>query len=75
MLIRVIIYTRGDETMKYSELKKLLKKYGCKLVREGKRHELWYSPITGETFPVGRHNTEDVKSGTAKSILRAAGIE
>ena len=41
--------------MKYSELKKLLKKNGCRMEREGANHELWYSPITGKTFPVGRH--------------------
>ena len=51
--------------MTYGEIKRQLKKIGCYLVREGKRHELWYSPVTGETFPVGRHNTEEVKNGTA----------
>ncbi|MBO5218382.1 MAG: type II toxin-antitoxin system HicA family toxin [Clostridia bacterium] len=61
--------------MKYSELKKLLKKAGCRIEQEGARHEIWYSPKTGSRFPVGRHNTQDVKNGTLKSILKAAGIE
>lgn len=61
--------------MKYSELEKLLKQAGCKVDHEGKRHTMWYSPITGQLFPVGRHRTEDVKSGTLRSILTAAGLK
>ena len=61
--------------MKYSELKKLLKKHGCYLKRDGARHDIWYSPITDQMFPVGRHDSQDVKNGTLKSILKAAGIE
>lgn len=61
--------------MKYSELEKLLRKAGCTIVREGKNHTIWYSPITGKQFPVGRHKSQDVKSGTLKSIKDAAGLE
>lgn len=61
--------------MKYSEVKKLLKKNGCYMVREGTNHERWYSPKTGKTFSVSRHNSQDAKSGTLKSILRDAGLE
>ena len=59
--------------MTFSELKKLLKQNGCYLHHEGKNHEIWYSPKTGKTFPVGRHKSEDVKNGTLKSIKRDAG--
>lgn len=61
--------------MKYSELKKLLKKNGCYLVREGANHEQWYSPKTGKTFSIGRHSTQEVASGTLKNIKRDAGLE
>ena len=61
--------------MKYSELKKLLRKNGCKLEREGAGHEIWSSSITGKRFTVGRHNTEEVKSGTLKNILKDAGVQ
>lgn len=61
--------------MKYSELEKLLKKAGCTIHREGSNHTIWYSPITGKTFPVGRHRSEDVRPGTLKSIKRDAGLE
>lgn len=60
--------------MKYGELKRLLRKHGCYLHHQGTRHEIWYSPITGKQFPVGRHDTQEAKSGTCKSILKDAGI-
>ena len=61
--------------MTYGELKRLLKKNGCKIIREGSNHEIWYSPITNEQFPVGRHTNEEVKKGTLQSILKAAGLK
>ena len=61
--------------MKYSELEKILRKNGCYPVMEGHRHRMWYSPKTGARFTVGRHKTEDVRPGTLKSILKAAGID
>ncbi|WP_294471548.1 type II toxin-antitoxin system HicA family toxin [uncultured Ruminococcus sp.] len=61
--------------MKYSELKKLLKKNGCYLVREGANHEQWFSPQTGKTFSIGRHKGQEVASGTLKNIKRDAGLE
>ena len=61
--------------LKYNELKKLLKKNGCFLERQGKNHEIWFSPKTGCFFTVGRHGTEEVAAGTLKSIKKDAGIE
>lgn len=61
--------------MRYSELEKLLKKAGCTVFRQGSNHTIWYSPITGEKFPVGRHSGEEIPIGTLKSIKRAAGLE
>lgn len=60
--------------MKYSELEKLLKKAGCYPEHEGGNHRIWYSPITGERFPVGHHKTQEVPKGTLKGILSAAGL-
>ena len=61
--------------MKYSELKKLLKKHGCYKSDEGSNHEKWFSPINSKTFQVGRHNSEDVRKGTCHAILKQAGIK
>jgi len=61
--------------MKYSELKRLLRKNGCRFDHEGTRHEMWYSPITGLYFPVGRHDKKDCPKGTLDSILKDAGLK
>ncbi len=61
--------------MNYGELKRKLKAAGCYKIDEGKRHERWYSPETGQEFPVGRHNQQEVATGTLKSIGNAAGIK
>lgn len=61
--------------MNHGELKKKLKEIGCYKVSEGKKHERWHSPITGEDFPVGRHNAKEVPSGTLKSILNSSGLK
>jgi predicted RNA binding protein YcfA (HicA-like mRNA interferase family) len=60
--------------MKNSEIVKLLKKNGCILIRHGSNHDIWYSPITKKQFAVPRHKDE-IKTGTAKAILKEAGIE
>ncbi|RRK31185.1 type II toxin-antitoxin system HicA family toxin [Schaedlerella arabinosiphila] len=60
--------------MKTSELLKILKKNGCYLLRHGKRHDIWYSPISNKKFSIPRHKDE-IKSGTQKSILEDAGIQ
>lgn len=60
--------------MKTSELVKLLKKYGCYLVREGGNHQIYRSPITGNVIQVWRH-AKEVPTGTVNKILKDAGIK
>ena len=61
--------------MKYAELKRLLKQYGCYKYEEGGNHEKWLSPINNKKFSVGRHDSEDGPKGTFNSILKQAGIK
>jgi predicted RNA binding protein YcfA (HicA-like mRNA interferase family) len=61
--------------MKYSELEKKLKKQGCYWVKNGKRHPIWYSPNTGLNFELSYHANEEIKIGTLKGILKAAGVK
>lgn len=61
--------------MRYSELERLLKKAGCRVDHEGTRHTMWYSPITGQYFPVPRHKGQEGKTGTVEKILKAAGLK
>jgi len=60
--------------MKRSELLKLFSKNGIMFLQHGKRHDIYYSPITGNTFPVPRH-AKEIAVGTLKSIMKDAGLE
>ncbi|MFV0574944.1 MAG: type II toxin-antitoxin system HicA family toxin [Vibrio sp.] len=60
--------------MKSADLIKELKKAGCILKRQGKgSHQIWFSPITGKTFPVP-HPKGTLPIGTVRSIKKTAGI-
>ena len=61
--------------MKYSELERKLKKEGCYYVKNGKKHPIWFSPITGKEFDMSHHRSEEIKFGTLKSILNTAGVK
>ena len=61
--------------MKYSEVERKLKKAGCYWVRGGANHPIWLSPITGITFQLSNHRSEEVKSGTLKSICKDSGVK
>jgi predicted RNA binding protein YcfA (HicA-like mRNA interferase family) len=62
--------------MKYNELHRKLRKYGCYLTgKQQAGHPEWYSPITGRKFATSNHESQEVKTGTLKSILRDAGIK
>ena len=61
--------------MKYSELTRMLTAAGCRLVKHKTRHDWWYSPITGQHFPVPRHQSEEVTPKTLESIKKVAGID
>lgn len=60
--------------MKTQELIKLLKKNKCRLLRNGSRHDIWYSKITNKQFSVPRHKAE-IPVGTLKNIFKDAGLE
>ncbi|MDR0973815.1 MAG: type II toxin-antitoxin system HicA family toxin [Prevotellaceae bacterium] len=61
--------------MKTSELIKILSANGCYFLSHGGRHDRWFSPITGKTFPVPRHGSQEIPKGTERSIRKRAGIE
>lgn len=60
--------------MKTQELIKLLRKHDCFVLRNGKRHDIWYSEITQKQFPVPRHKAE-IPVGTLNNILKDAGVK
>nr|WP_311471207.1 type II toxin-antitoxin system HicA family toxin [uncultured Porphyromonas sp.] len=61
--------------MKYNELHRLLRKYGCYPTGVSVAgHPEWYSPITGRYFPTSNHESKEVAIGTLKKIKRDAGL-
>lgn len=60
--------------MKRSELLSLFNKNNIILLEHGKRHDIYYSPITGKKIPVPRH-AKEIAEGTLKSIKKDAGLE
>jgi len=60
--------------MKTSELLKKVKNNGCKFVRHGAKHDIYYSPTTGKEFAIPRHKGE-VSKGTLHNILTDAGLQ
>lgn len=62
------------QTMKTSELIKILKKAGCYKLRSGGSHDIWISPMTDKKFQVPCHGAKEVKTGLANGILKDAGI-
>lgn len=61
--------------MKYSELIREVKSFGCFLKRHGSNHDVYQSPITGKLFTIPRHHSEEVPKGTLNSIRKTAGIK
>ena len=38
-------------------------------------HPIWYSPISEDSFPTSRHESQEVKVGTLNRILKKAGLK
>ncbi|MFW5760506.1 MAG: type II toxin-antitoxin system HicA family toxin [Cyclobacteriaceae bacterium] len=54
--------------MKRQALIKHLKKCGCYLLREGKKHSIFINPENGKEAPIPRHT--EVKNLLAKAICK-----
>ena len=54
--------------MKRVDLVKQLEKGGCKLLRHGGKHDIYYNPEKGMSQPVPRHRA--INERLAKKILR-----
>lgn len=61
-------------TMKYNELYRKLKKAGCFKLHHGKRHDIWMNSRNGKTTEVPRHGTQEVPTGTLKTIYQELGL-
>jgi predicted RNA binding protein YcfA (HicA-like mRNA interferase family) len=52
-----------------------MRKVGCYFLEHGKEHDCWYSPITEKRFRVPRHPSQELASGTGKSIEKLSGVK
>ena len=59
--------------MKRRSLLKHLRRLGCVIVREGRRHTIVKNPVSGAESQVPRHR--EIKTATAKGICKDLGIE
>ena len=49
-----------------------LRDYGCELLREGRRHSIWFNPATSLQTSVPRHT--EINEYMARKICRDLGI-
>lgn len=54
--------------MKRKLLLQILNDNGCKLLRNGAKHDIFYNPKTGKSQPVPRHT--DINEILAKKIIK-----
>ena len=61
--------------MRYAEIHKKLRAAGCYVLRNGKSHPVWKSPLTGKYFETSYHESEEAKKGTQLSIQKMSGVK
>jgi len=60
--------------MKFSELYKILENDGW-YVERTKKHHIYMHPTKNGRIPVGKHSSEEVRTGTLNGILKLAGLK
>ncbi len=61
--------------MRYKDIAKRLRKFGCYEVRQGKgSHRVWYNPETGQVTTIPDWGSKDLRVGTVRAIIRDLGI-
>ncbi|MCB0164318.1 MAG: type II toxin-antitoxin system HicA family toxin [Anaerolineae bacterium] len=62
--------------MRYSELRRKLKKLGCEPLRQaGGSHEIWWRPETDLRTVIPNHPSKEVPPGTLTAILKDLGLQ
>ena len=47
---------------------------GCVIFRHGSRHDVWFSPITGNTFAIPRHGSRELSKGLEIQARKTLGV-
>ena len=71
----LIIAQIENETMKFSELVRLLEKEGFRLVKEKGSIRYYSKSDWDKLIRVDYHGSKEVPTGTCQAILRAAGLK
>ena len=58
--------------MKRTEFLQHLRKNGCELLREGRRHSWWYNPGQNRRSAVPRHT--EIENNLARKICKDLGV-
>lgn len=66
--------TLVQNSMKFSELYKIPEKDGW-FIERTKKHHIYVHSLKKGKIPVGKHSSEEVKSGTLNGILKLAGLK
>ena len=61
--------------MTIAEFVRQLQKQGIKFKAHGSRHDVYLNPKNGLTAQIPRHQTQDIKKGTAEKILKDLGLK
>ena len=61
--------------MKTSEFIRQLKKQGIKFLKHGANHDWYINPANGKVTQIGRHGTQDIKTGMMNRILTDLGLK
>jgi predicted RNA binding protein YcfA (HicA-like mRNA interferase family) len=61
--------------MKKNEVERKLTRSGCYIIRQGKEHEVWFSPITNQTISIPRHGAKEVATGMLRKIEKISGVK
>ena len=61
--------------MRYSELRRKLRRLGCEPLRQaGGSHEVWWRPGTDLRTVVPNHPSREIPTGTLRAILSDLGL-
>ena len=56
--------------MKTKQFVKEIEAAGCRFVRHGGNHDLWYSPLTGNMGAIPRHDAQEMPKGLERKLRR-----
>lgn len=60
--------------MKWNELIKIAEAHGYRLVRHGKKHDLYVNPETKGEFMAERHGSQEIRTGLYLRLKKQIGF-